>query len=88
MSITSVRLSDDIFSKLNKLTSKLRRSKGWIINDALAEYIEKEEKKQNMLAQTQEALADIKAGKVVSGEEVMNWLKSWGKDNELKAPKI
>jgi len=34
----------------------------------------------------EEAEADIAAGRVVSQEAVIEWLKSWGTDNELPCP--
>jgi predicted transcriptional regulator len=33
-----------------------------------------------------EAEADIDAGRVVSHEEVVKWLRSWGTPNELPCP--
>ncbi|MGK7892309.1 MAG: CopG family ribbon-helix-helix protein [Xenococcus sp. (in: cyanobacteria)] len=56
----------------------MSRSNSWIINDALRLYIAREEKKQQMLRETKEALADLEAGRVVSGEEVIKWLETWG----------
>ena len=34
----------------------------------------------------EEAEADIAAGRVVPQDEVIEWLKSWGTDNELPCP--
>jgi predicted transcriptional regulator len=86
MSTTSFRLDDDLQEKLETTANRTKRSKGWIINDALRRYIEQEELKQRMFEETQEALADIEAGRVVSGEEVMKWLETWGTVVETKAP--
>ncbi len=36
--------------------------------------------------QTIEALEDIEAGRVVDGEKVMNWLSSWGSEDEQEQP--
>ncbi len=36
--------------------------------------------------QTLEALEDIEAGKIVDGEEVMNWLSRWGSGDEQEQP--
>ena len=38
---------------------------------------------QQIIRETKEALADLKAGRVISGEEVMQWLETWGTDNEI-----
>jgi predicted transcriptional regulator len=86
MSTTSFRLDDDLQEKLEITANRTKRSKGWIINDALRRYIEQEELKQRILEETQEALADIEASRVVSGEEVMKWLETWGTAVETKAP--
>ena len=88
MTTTSFRLDDDLESKLNTIAQNLSRSKSWIINDALRLYIAREEKKQQMLRETEEALADLEAGRVVSGEDVMKWLETWGTDDETSSPKL
>jgi predicted transcriptional regulator len=87
MSTTSFRLDDDLEEKLEVTAKKLQRTKGWIINDALRQYIAQEEQKLRMLEETQEAIADIEAQRVVSGEEVMKWLETWGTVVETQAPK-
>ncbi|MBD2439913.1 CopG family ribbon-helix-helix protein [Nostoc sp. FACHB-110] len=88
MSTTSFRLDDDLEEKLEVTAAKLQRTKGWIINDALRQYIAREEQKLRMLEETQEAISDIEAQRVVSGEEVMKWLETWGTSGETQAPKI
>ncbi|WP_042341225.1 CopG family ribbon-helix-helix protein [Calothrix sp. PCC 7507] len=88
MSTTSFRLDDDLQEKLDSTATRLQRSRGWIINNALRQYIEREEQKQRMLEETEEAIADIKAGRIVSGEEVMQWLETWGTSTDTKAPLV
>ena len=39
-----------------------------------------------MLRETEQALADLEAGRIVSGKAVMEWLETWGTDNEKDAP--
>ena len=81
MTTTSFKLDDDIESKLNIIAKNLRRSKSWIINDALRSYIAREETMQQMLCETEETLADLETVLVVSCEEMMQWLETWGKDD-------
>ena len=38
-------------------------------------------------AREQKAMADIDAGRFITHEAVVRWLKSWGTDNELPPPK-
>jgi predicted transcriptional regulator len=77
-----VRLDDDLEKKLEETAKKLQRTKGWIINEALRQYIARDEQKLRMLEQTEEAIADIEAQRVISGEEVIKWLETWGTTTE------
>ncbi len=88
MTTTSFRLDDDLESKLNSIAKNLSRSKSWIINDALRLYIAREETMQQILCETEDALTDLEAGRVVSGKEVMQWLESWGTDDETTVSKL
>ena len=88
MGMTSVRMPDELLEKLDEAAEKMRRSKGWIINDAVSEYLAREERKAHMLEETREALADIKAGRVVDGTEVIDWLSSWGTEDEKSPPEL
>jgi predicted transcriptional regulator len=38
-------------------------------------------------AREQKAMADIDAGRFITHEAVVRWLKSWGTENELPPPK-
>jgi predicted transcriptional regulator len=51
-------------------------------------YIEREQIRQKMLRETEEALVDLEANRLLSGEEVMKWLETWGTDHEIEAPKL
>jgi predicted transcriptional regulator len=33
-------------------------------------------------------MADIEAGRLIDGDEVMEWLESWGTENELEPPTL
>ena len=87
MGMTSVRMPDELMSQLEETAEKLQRSKGWVINDAVKDYLAREKRKAERLVQTREALEDIDMGRVVNGQEVMNWLDSWGSDMEKSPPK-
>jgi predicted transcriptional regulator len=78
-------MPDELLERLEATAEKLRRSKSWIINDAVREYLAREERKAQMLDDTREALADIQAGRVVEAEPIIDWLESWGSGDE-KAP--
>ncbi len=88
MGMTSVRMPDELLSQLDHTAKKLRRTKGWLINDAVKEYLKRVDRKAQMLEETREALADIKAGRVTDAAEVIDWLDSWGGVEEKASPKL
>lgn len=88
MSVTSVRIQEDLKQPLEELASKLQRSKSWLINEAVKEYISHQKDESTKWKETLEAIASIKNGEVIDGEKVHLWMKSWGQENEQKPPVI
>ena len=87
MGVTSVRIKDDLNESLKKLAEKKQRSKSWLINEAVAEYLVKDKVNSQKWQDTLEGLESIRKGDVIDGEEVFAWMRSWGTDNELDPPK-
>lgn len=88
MSVTSVRLSSEIEMPLKQLSQKLDRSKSYIINQALKEYIQRQVMESSRWNDTVEALNSVKSGKLINASEVHDWLDTWGTDNEKMPPQI
>jgi len=88
MGVTSVRLQPEIENPLEQLATKLDRSKNYLINQAIKEFIARKLLDDKKWGETLEALESIKSNNVVDEQEVSEWLDSWGKSNEKKPPKI
>ena len=87
MAMTSLRIPDDLMERLQKTAEQRRRSKSWLINDAVREYLEREEIRARRLAETRQALSEVKEGQLIEGDEVLDWLDSWGTEDEKAPPK-
>ena len=87
MSVTSIRLEDDLNAPLKQAMHNMQRTKAWIINEALRQYLQNQQLEQQRWQDTMEALEDIRNGNVIDSGEVHAWLKSWGDKKPLKAPK-
>lgn len=87
MSVTTVRLQAEVEHQLEAIASRLHRSKGWVINQALSEYIDKQRLEQERWQQTLDAMESAAQGKVVDASKVHSWLNSWGTENEQDAPR-
>jgi len=84
---TSLKLDDELKSRVQHLAEVRRRSSHWIMREAIAQYVEREEKREALRQQTLDAWDEFQAtGRHVTGDEVEKWLSSWGTDDELPAP--
>lgn len=85
---TSIKIDEDMKSRIQHLADLRQRSAHWIMREAIAQYVEREEGRENF---KQEALASWNAfqetGRHLSGEEVQSWLKTWGTEAETKLRK-
>ena len=86
MSVTTVRLAPETEKDLEALAVKLERSKGWVINQALNEYVARHRLDQQRWQETLEAMESVAQGKVVASDEVHQWLRSWGSKDEQPPP--
>ena len=87
MIITSVRIPDDMEKPLESLSKKLDRSKSYLINLAIKEFIARQSLEDSRWQDTLEALESIKAGKSIDEEDVNAWLNSWGTNDRKSIPK-
>lgn len=87
MSITSVRIPDEVEKPLESLSKKLDRSKSYLINQAIREFIARQSLEDSRWQDTLTALESIKSGKSIDEEDVNAWLNSWGTDARISTPK-
>lgn len=86
MGVTSIRLSAEVEAPLKNLSERLDRSKNYLINQAIKEFVARQAMEDSRWEDTLKALGSIKAGKVLDESEVVSWIKSWGSENELSPP--
>lgn len=87
MGITSIRLADNIEKPLEFLAKKLDRSKSYLINQAIKEFIARQSLEESRWLDTLEALESVKLGKSVDEADVNAWLNSWGTGERKELPK-
>lgn len=66
--------------KVDQMASRLERSRGWIMKQALSAWIAQEEERDRL---TQEALADVDVGRVIDHQAVLAWAESLDTDKPL-----
>ena len=88
MGVTSVRLNSDIEAPLKNLAKRLDRSKNYLINQAIKEFVARQAMEDSRWDDTLKALESMKEGKLIDESEVISWLKTWGTDSESSSPSV
>jgi predicted transcriptional regulator len=69
--------------KVDELAARLERSRGWVVKQALAAWVEQEEERRRL---TLEALADVDAGHLINHQAIQAWADSLETDTPLPPP--
>jgi predicted transcriptional regulator len=78
--VLTVLVPCELAEKVDALVVRLKRSRGWIVKQALTAWIDQEEELRRL---TLEALADVDAGRVITHQTVQAWAESLENDNPL-----
>ena len=80
----TLRLNPEIIEGLDRLAASTNRSKTFLVEEALTNYLERE---AWQISEIVEAVAEADSGgPFVEHEKVDAWLRSWGKDDEQPPP--
>ena len=69
--------------QVDLIATRLERSRGWIIKQALSAWVGHEEERRRL---TLEAMADVDAGHVVDHQDVKTWAYSLNTETPLPVP--
>lgn len=72
-----------IAEKVDLLAARLERSRGWIVKQALTNWIDQEEERNRL---TYEALSDVEAGQVIDHQSVQVWADSLSTSQPIPLP--
>ena len=71
-------------NKVDQMAARFDRSRGWIMKQALSAWIDQEEERSRL---TQEALADVDAGRILDHQAVQAWADSLSAATPLPVPR-
>jgi predicted transcriptional regulator len=85
---TSLKIDDELKSRIQSLAQLRQRSAHWIMHQAIEQYVAREEARESF---KQEAVASWTAyqesGLHLTGQEARAWLNTWGADGEVEPTK-
>lgn len=83
----AIKIDQDIRDRVKCLAEARQRTSHWLMREAIAQYVEREEKREGFRQDAIKAWKDYQeTGLHVTGDEAMAWLETWGEDNETSAP--
>ncbi len=69
--------------RIDELAGRLERSRGWIVKQALAAWVDREDEKQRL---TLEALDDVDAARFDDHQAIQAWADSLDRDEVASTP--
>ena len=81
----SVRIDIETKKRLEALAKRARRSKSFLAAEAIAAFVETE---SWQLDEIQTSIKELDEGHGVPHKDVADWLRSWGRKRERKAPRV
>lgn len=83
----SVKLDNEMRNRIRHLADARHRTTHWVMREAIAQYVEREEKREAFQQATLQAWEEYQeTGLHTTGDEVIAWLETWGDENEKAAP--
>jgi predicted transcriptional regulator len=84
---TSIKIDDELKGRVQRLADLRRRSAHWIMREAIAQYVAREEARESF---KHEAMASWTAyqetNRHLTGQELRTWLDTWGTEAESALP--
>jgi predicted transcriptional regulator len=68
--VVTAHIPEALAKEVDRLAGRLDRPRGWIVKEALARYVELEQKRHVL---TKEALDDVDAGQLIEHAEIEAW---------------
>ncbi len=80
----TAHLPVDLVQKIDEYAERLERSRGWIVKEAVGEWVDREAERDRL---TRQALESVDAGRLIDHERVEEWLDSLSSENPKPVPR-
>ena len=68
--VVTAKLPDELVTEMDEVSSRIDRSKSWIVRQAVAEWLAEERRRHEL---TLDALRDVDEGRTVSQSDMREW---------------
>ena len=77
MKATTIRIDDEMLGRVDGLAKTLSRSRSWVINQAINQFLDYEEWH---IKEVKDGMAEVERGEIAADEEVAAKFRKWGAD--------
>ena len=77
MKATTIRIDDEMLGRVDGLAKTLSRSRSWVINQAINQFLDHEEW---YIKEVKDGMAEVERGEIAADEEVAAKFRKWGAD--------
>ena len=85
--IVRARVAQELKQEFISLAASRGLTESGALQLLVQQFVAREKELQRRNAETMEALSDVYADLVFDGEEVLEWVGSWGADEEKEPPR-
>ncbi len=82
MPTLTAHVTDELIKEIDSVSERLDRSRAWVVKEAVREYLQRSAEAQKRWDETLEAIEAADRGEVVSADEVLEWVDTWGTPDE------
>ena len=83
----AIKIDLETKERVKRLADARHRTPHWLMREAIRQYVEREEKREAFHQDAIRAWSEYQeTGLYVTGDEVFEWLETWGEENEKPAP--
>ena len=82
MPTLTAHVSNELIAEIDAVSERLDRSRAWVVKEAVREYLQRSAEAQKRWDETLEAIEAADRGEVVSADEVLGWVDTWGTPGE------
>ena len=82
--VLTAHVPQKLAEQVDEYAARMERSRGWIVKQALTDWVAWEEEKEH---RTLKALESVRQGHVVPHEEVVAWVRSLTSEKPLPRPR-
>jgi predicted transcriptional regulator len=83
----AIKIDEDIKARIKRLAGARQRTSHWLMREAITQYVEREEKREEFRQETQKAWEAFRAsGLHVSAYEADDWMAQLEQGNDTEPP--